>query len=152
MAILTNQKPAAQYDSDSTSHSLKRRRGVGVTDLHIPNKAPRTAAEDTPITRTIRMTQAAHKATQPPGSIKHANRASFGDSLRNNSITQPVLAEDEELHCICMQPDDGRPTIECGNQRHCLLRYYHLECIGLTADSMPSKDGKMPLKRCRPQC
>ena len=63
--------------------------------------------------------------------------------LDENPFTKPVPAEDQELFCLCMQPEDGKPKIECANGPECFLRWYHVECIGLTEETLPDEDGKI---------
>ncbi|XP_044766704.1 uncharacterized protein LOC123322756 [Coccinella septempunctata] len=33
--------------------------------------------------------------------------------------------------CICQEPDDGRPMIECANE-NCDIKWFHMTCVGLT--------------------
>ncbi len=37
---------------------------------------------------------------------------------------------ESELHCVCRQPDDGRPMIECENCN----KWFHSDCVGTTPE------------------
>lgn len=45
------------------------------------------------------------------------------------------------LFCLCLEPDDHRPKIECSNADRCERRYFHLECVGLINGTLPRDDG-----------
>ena len=120
----------------STAGELKRRRGAGVADLHIPNKAARkeSASESTAV--ADRSTTARTTPATPVVS-------SFGNVIGGKG--QAVVgmpAYSEEILCICFKPEDGRPMIECENGPKCFLRWYHIDCIGLDGDDLPSADGE----------
>ena len=52
----------------------------------------------------------------------------------------PVLAEPNEMYCICRGDDDGTEMVECSNGRQCLHGWFHARCIGMTV--LPGEDGK----------
>jgi hypothetical protein len=52
-----------------------------------------------------------------------------------------LAAEDVELFCTCNGPDDGRPMIECSNDSACLLKWFHLDCIGMGINEVPDERG-----------
>lgn len=54
--------------------------------------------------------------------------------------TSPVLAEDEELFCICIGVDDGSEMIECSNGTTCLYQWFHTRCLGMK--HLPAEHGE----------
>lgn len=54
---------------------------------------------------------------------------------------EPYLADNVERYCVCNGPDDGRPMIQCSNGPVCLMDWFHLECIGMQIDEIPSEQG-----------
>ena len=78
-------------------------------------------------------------------------------------ITEEVMAEEEELFCTCLKPEDGRKMIECSNKSDCRLWWYQLvhplshlwntstkypsyECMKMTDRENPGDDGACALK------
>ncbi|RMD40207.1 hypothetical protein DV735_g4924, partial [Chaetothyriales sp. CBS 134920] len=59
------------------------------------------------------------------------------DYLAKHPVTAEVEAESDELFCTCLSRDDGRVMLKCSND-NCRLLQYHLECLGLTGDDLPS--------------
>ena len=122
---------------------IKRRRGPGVTDLNIPVKAPRKDERSASPASAVRATKASDTALTPVNSssatLTAQNKTSEGD-LRKKAIA--TSAGNRGPICVCFQPDDGRPKIECDNGEACLLRWYHIDCVGLTEGDLPSEDGK----------
>lgn len=122
--------------------SLKRRRAAGVTDLQIPAKFPRPSRQSGDSVLTIKTPRTDSFAD---GNAQDANHSTHADPvqayLRKYPVTRPVPAEEEELFCVCLRPEDGRPKIECANGADCLLRWFHVGCIGL--DVLPDSDGKI---------
>ena len=56
---------------------------------------------------------------------------------------QPIPVDEEELFCICLQPEGGRSMIECANGNHCLMTWFHLDCIGMNEDDIPGEGGEL---------
>ena len=52
-----------------------------------------------------------------------------------------IPTDDEERYCNCFGSDDGRSMIECSNGSKCLMAWFHLECIGMAEDEIPSEKG-----------
>jgi hypothetical protein len=144
--LMKDAKVQANKDASSTSGTLKRRRGPGVTDLQIPAKVARTNPFSGSMTGAIRMAQASPATAPASKSVydpRTAQKKAVDKYLMDKPITQQGAAEGEELFCICFKPEDGRPKIECANGTECLLRWYHIECIGMTEESLPGDDGKV---------
>lgn len=120
----------------SLAGELKRRRGAGVADLHIPNKAARKET-------TAGSTASANRSTTARATPAIPVVSSFGNVTGGKGkalVGMPAYAKD--LLCICFKPEDGRPIIECDNGAKCFLRWYHIDCVGLSKDDLPSADGK----------
>lgn len=138
-------------DSPINASSLKRRRGSGVTDLQVPSKQARTshAQTDPAVARGHSSPYGGFPHSAGAGHVTNSQHMHSAISskqveeyMRRHPVTHAIPAEDQELFCICLEPEDGKPKIECANGRDCLRRWYHLECIGLKEDDLPNEDGK----------
>jgi hypothetical protein len=138
-------KSSAVPNGDSASSGLKRRRGSGVTNLHIPPKYSRTSYQQVLSGNAVGRASSYLDLTEGAGTAYADPDKDYINPVKEyilrHPVTKPVPAEDRELYCLCLQPEDGKAKIECANGRACQLRWYHLECIGMTEDLLPNEDG-----------
>jgi hypothetical protein len=127
-------------NGDSGSSGLKRRRGSGVTNLHIPSKYSRTSYQQVISGNAVGRASPFDLTEGADPDKDYINPVKA--YIKRHPVTKPIPAEDRELYCLCLQPEDGKAKIECANGRACQLRWYHLECIGMTEDLLPTEDGK----------
>ena len=82
--------------------------------------------------------------TPSPGDAGFTVDPAVDSFLKKHPIHGEVLAEDEELVCICLEPKVGdRAMIKCGNGNSCRLQWFHLECLGMDRNDLPDEDGKL---------
>ena len=62
--------------------------------------------------------------------------------MKKHPVAGEVQAEDQELLCTCLQPQDDRAMIACANGDSCRLRWYHLECLGMASEDLPGDNGE----------
>ena len=66
-----------------------------------------------------------YKLVQPP--------CECGAALQHALVEEEDLDQDEELYCVCQQPDDGRLLVCCDNCQG----WYHPECMGKIVEAHP---------------
>lgn len=75
-----------------------------------------------------RWTESIRQNTRP--TVHQDTRQTVRRSTRFNSL-QPCSPIEQELWCVCRQPDKGTPMIFCENQQ-CTIKWFHFNCMKIT--------------------